>query len=376
MDLLDGVIRSYDWGSTTALADLRGVAPSGVPEAELWFGAHPSGPSTFRGDGRDVTADEMPFLVKVLAVERPLSLQAHPDQQAAVVGHRREDEAGLATEDPQRCFPDACAKPEMVCAIGRFETLCGFRPVDEAVAAGTTLGLPEAVVDAIRRVDWPTVVAAVLASTPDDLADLLSAAHGIANSAPSSEAHRPAAEMVLRLAELHPGDPALLLVPLLRHLVLADGDALFVAPGVLHAHLSGLAVEVMAVSDDVVRAGLTSTHVDPTALVEVLRSDRVDVVESPTGPVHRYAAGQTEDQISEVGAVLWRLAGDGLDVDLSDRRGPELVICTQGTALIGTPGDGPDLVVGSGEATWIGPDDGPARMRVDGTVHRVTVGEG
>jgi hypothetical protein len=99
-------------------------------------------------------------------------------------------------------------------------------------------------------------------------------------------------------------------------------------------------------------------------------------VESPTGPVHRYAAGQAEDQIGEVGAVLWRLTGDGLDVDLSGRRGPELVICTQGTALIGAAGDGPDLVVGSGEAAWIGLDDGPARMRVDGTVHRVTVGEG
>jgi mannose-6-phosphate isomerase len=132
----------------------------------------------------------------------------------------------------------------------------------------------------------------------------------------------------------------------------------------------------MAVSDDVVRAGLTSKHVDPTALAEVLRTDRGDVVESPTGPVHRYAAGQAEDQIGEVGAVLWRLTGDGLDVDLSDRRGPELVICTQGTALIGAAGDGPDLVVGSGEAAWIGLDDGPARMRVDGTVHRVTVGEG
>ena len=375
MDLLDGVIRSYDWGSTTALADLRGVVPSGVPEAELWFGAHPSGPSTFRSDGRDVTMSEMPFLVKVLAVDRPLSLQVHPDEEAAVVGHRREDEAGLATEDPRRCFPDACAKPEMVCAVGRFEALCGFRPVEEAVVAGTALGLPEPVVDAVRRADWPTAVAAVLASTPDELEGLLSAAQGIVASAPSSEAHRPTAGLVLRLAELHPEDPALLLVPLLRHLVLADGDALFVAPGVLHAHLSGLAVEVMAVSEDVVRAGLTNKHVDPTALVEVLRTGRVDNVESPTDPVHRYAAGPAAYQIGKVGAVLWRLTGDGLDVDLSDRRGPELVICTHGTARIGAAGDGLDLVVGSGEAAWIGLDDGPVRMRVDGTVNRVTVGE-
>ena len=377
MDLLDGVIRSYDWGSATVLADLRGVDPGGEPEAELWFGAHPSGPSTFRADGRDVTVDEMPFLVKVLAVERPLSLQAHPDERAATVGHRREDEAGLAMDDPRRSFPDACAKPEMVCAVGRFETLCGFRPIDDAVAAGTALGLPEPVVDAVRRADWPAAVAAVLSSTPDDLADLLSVARRIAagepssrpSSGPSDEGHGSTARLVLRLADLHPGDRALLLVPLLRHLVLADGDALFVAPGVLHAHLSGLAVEVMAVSDDVVRAGLTTKHVDPAALVEVLRAERVDAVESPTGPIHCYVVG-------EVGADVWRLTGHGLDVDLSDRRGPELVLCTQGTALIDAAGDAPELVVGPGEAAWIGPADGPVRLRVDGTVHRVTVGEG
>ncbi len=377
MDLLDGVIRSYDWGSTTALADLRGVAPSGVPEAELWFGAHPSGPATFRADGRRATVDEMPFLVKVLAVERPLSLQAHPDERAARDGHRREDEAGLATDDPLWCFPDASAKPEMVCAVGSFEVLCGFRPVDDAVAAGAALGLPRSAVDAVGRADWSTAVASLLAATSDDVDGLVSAAHGIAADGSTDDGHRATADLVLRLAELHPGDPALLLVPLLRHLVLADGDALFVAPGVLHAHLSGLAVEVMTVSDDVVRAGLTTKHVDPAALVEVLRPDRVDVIESPTVPVHRYLAGQSgepEDPMSRAGIALWRLSGTGLEVDLSDRHGPELVVCTQGTVRIRAAGDRPDLVVGRGEAAWIGPDEGPAELLVDGTAHRVTVG--
>jgi len=358
MDLLDGVIRSYDWGSPTALAELRGVEPSGRPEAELWFGAHRSGPSTFRTDGRPVTSGELPFLVKVLAVDRPLSLQVHPDEVSAMEGHRREDGAGMAPDDPLRCFPDGRAKPEAVCAMGRFETLCGFRPVPEALEAAGRLAVPERVLDPLRSGDWSTVVATALTASTAEVATVVAAA---------GATDGPAADLVGRLATLHPGDRALLLVPMLRHLMLDDGDLLPVFPGVLHAHLSGLAVEVMAESDDVVRAGLTGKFVDPVGLVDVLRTGqagRVDPVESVGGPVHRYGA-------EVAGTVLWRLSGTGLDVEVGGGSGPELVLCTDGSAVVRSTGGGPDLVVERGGAAWIGPGDGPSILRVDGTVHRV-----
>ncbi len=356
MDLLNGVIRSYDWGSTTALSDLRGVEPSGQPEAEFWFGAHRSGPSSFRADGRLATSAEMPFLVKVLAVDRPLSLQLHPDGTAARVGRRREEAAGVLVGDPRRCFPDGRAKPEAVCALGQFETLCGFRPIPEALEMATMLSLPERVLSSLRSGDWPIAVASALAASPEEVAVVAAAAEAGDGSA---------ANLVDRLAVLHHGDPALLLVPLLRHHVLDDGDLLYVPPGVLHAHLSGLAVEVMADSDDVVRAGLTSKFVDPIVLVDLLRPERLFDVEMATGPVHCY-----DLEVDDL--VLRRLTGTRLDVEVGGSDGPELLLCTDGSASVHSEDGGSDLVVLRGEAAWIGPEDGLTDLRVDGTVHWVT----
>ena len=355
MDLLDGVIRSYDWGSTTALSDFRGVEPSDQPEAEFWFGAHRSGPSSFRADGRFATSVEMPFLVKVLAVDRPLSLQVHPDEATASVGCRREDAAGVLVDDPRRCFPDGRAKPEAVCAVGQFETLCGFRPILEAQEMAATSNLPERVLGPLRSGDWSTAVASAFAAPPEEVAAVAAAAEA---------GDGPAAGLVGRLAAIHHGDPALLLVPLLRHHVLDDGDLLYVAPGVLHAHLSGLAVEVMADSDDVVRAGLTSKFVDPMVLVGLLRPERLVDVEMATGSVHRY-----DLEVDDV--VLRRLSGTGLDVEVGGSGGPELLLCTDGSASVRSKDGGSDLVALRGEAAWIGPEDGLMDLRVDGTVHWV-----
>ncbi len=363
MDLLEGVIRSYDWGSTTALAELRGIEPSGKPEAELWFGAHRSNPSVFRTSRSCATLDQMPFLVKVLAVERPLSLQVHPDASTAALWYEREEQAGLVVDDPLRCFPDGRAKPEMVCAIGRFETLCGFRPLDEALAVAELLDLPQSIVDALHAADWPAVVAAVLAGSPSDLTALEAAVAAV----PDFSAYRSTANLVRFLAEMYPREPSLLLVPLLRHVSMEDGDALFVAPGVLHIHLSGLAVEIMAVSDDVVRMGFTSKHVDPLGVLEVIRPAVCGSVESANGAVYRFGSGGDA-------FTLWRLDGCEIDVDISCRSGPELFLCIAGTASVQSAAGSTSLVVGPGEAAWISPGDGKARLRVEGTVYRVTVG--
>ena len=150
-------IRDYAWGSKTALAQLQGrPGPTASPEAELWMGAHPLFPSEVEVDSdsdwvplsewirRDPAAvlgeetarrfgGELPFLFKVLAAERALSIQAHPDAQQARAGFERENAAGLALEDPRRNYRDANPKPELICALTRFRLLCGFRRADEIV---------------------------------------------------------------------------------------------------------------------------------------------------------------------------------------------------------------------------------------------------
>ena len=330
MDRLIGAVRAYEWGSTTALARLRGVEPDGGPEAELWFGAHPAAPSTFASDGRTATVEELPVLAKFLAVARMLSLQVHPDDEAAAAGHRREEEAGLAVDDPRRCFPDPVGKPEVVIAVERFTSLCGLLPAPDALVAARAAGLPDAVVEALVGGDVAGAVAAALAAD-------------------------------------HLEDPARHLLPLMRRLVLEPGEALFVAPGMLHAHLSGLAVEVMAPSDSVVRAGLTAKHVDVDAVLDLLDP-------AATPEVLRLAAGDHHYDLPTDAFVVRRL--DHCSGSVDDGR-PTVAVCAAGTATsVGPGGDpcGDQVALRAGEAAWLGPVDHPLEVRADGTTYLVAPG--
>ena len=164
MDLLEGCIQNYAWGSRSAIAGLLGKpSPSPHPEAELWMGAHPSAPSLIRRDGSwrsllDVIAERpdvelgapvvarfgprLPFLLKVLAAETPLSLQAHPDMAQARAGFLAEEAARIPRDAPHRNYRDANHKPELLAAFDRFEALCGFRRASDSLRLLTALGAP------------------------------------------------------------------------------------------------------------------------------------------------------------------------------------------------------------------------------------------
>ncbi|MGH3434196.1 MAG: mannose-6-phosphate isomerase, class I, partial [Thermocrispum sp.] len=167
MRLLRNAIRPYAWGSRTAIAELMGrQAPADHPEAELWMGAHPGDPSSLTGeDGGERTlievieedpasqlgpelatrwSNRLPFLLKVLAAEEPLSMQAHPSAEQAAEGYAREEELGIPRDAPTRNYPDATPKPELVCGLTEFHVLAGFAPADRTVALLRALDAPEA----------------------------------------------------------------------------------------------------------------------------------------------------------------------------------------------------------------------------------------
>ncbi|HYR16263.1 MAG TPA: mannose-6-phosphate isomerase, class I, partial [Mycobacterium sp.] len=155
MHLLRGAVRTYAWGSRTAIADFTGrPSPTPHPEAELWFGAHPGDPAWLETDEgerslldalrddpegqlgaavRGRFGDTLPFLVKVLAADEPLSLQAHPSAEQAVEGFAREEKLGLPVTAPTRNYRDRSHKPELLVALGQFEALAGFRAAASAV---------------------------------------------------------------------------------------------------------------------------------------------------------------------------------------------------------------------------------------------------
>lgn len=258
--------RDYAWGSTTLIPELLGVAPDGRPQAELWLGTHPGSPARLvgrDGDLRDV-AGELPFLLKILAAGAPLSLQAHPTTAQAREGFARENAAGIPIDAPHRNYKDPHAKPEMIYALSdEFRALCGFRPV---AATRTVLDVgspglfPQLRTDAdIRPVfEW-------LLSGDAEVASVVEAVTGAAQDAEGASW-----ATVRVLAEHYPGDPGIAISLLLNTIVLGRGEALYLPAGNIHAYLSGLGIELMGPSDNVLRCGLTPKHVDVPELLRVV----------------------------------------------------------------------------------------------------------
>ncbi|RME23651.1 MAG: mannose-6-phosphate isomerase, class I [Deltaproteobacteria bacterium] len=317
---MDNPIQRYAWGSAKAIARLQHRIPSGQPEAELWMGAHPRAPSTVRIGGRAMPLDAaierwpdamlggpppLPFLVKVLAVERPLSVQVHPDADQAAAGLQREEAAGIPRDARHRNFRDPRAKPELVVALTDFEALCGFRPWPEARELLARLDLP-----------WTDREAAVRALLDPQTAPLAARAVRRAHDALPT-----LAPVLQAIADEHPGDPGVLFPLLLRHVVLRPGQGLFLPPGQLHCYLRGVAVEVMGNSDNVLRGGLTAKHKDPEALLSVL--DRNAPAPRPCEPD---ADGRWP---ADTRAFRLRAAHTGV-------HGPAIVLCTGGGLYLGT----------------------------------------
>ncbi|HEX4443421.1 MAG TPA: mannose-6-phosphate isomerase, class I [Galbitalea sp.] len=265
--------RDYAWGSKTAMAEMLGHPPSGGAEAELWFGAHPGSPSRLiDGPGGAKTIDQitdLPFIMKVLAAQSPLSLQAHPTTLLAMEGFDRENAAGIALDDPRRNYKDARAKPELIYAIrDGFEALCGFRPAAATRELLGELGPDPLVADLIHRLADDRAIRDVfewLISNGTGVPELRAR---ILELAPAVD--RPEFATVHRLGQLFPGDVGILISLLLNLVTLRAGEVVYLPAGNIHSYQRGLGIEVLAASDNVLRGGLTPKHVDVPELLSVL----------------------------------------------------------------------------------------------------------
>ncbi len=217
---------------------------------------------------------ELPFLFKVLAAAEPLSIQAHPDRAQARRGFRREDETGVGRDAPQRNYRDPNHKPELLCALTRFAMVRGFRPPGEIFSLLERLGLPQLLPECrvLRGGEASQALERFFADymmlSASRLEEALEPALARASELEATDA---AFRWVGKLATHYPGDRGALAPLILNFLELQPGEAVFTGPGVLHAYLDGVGVELMASSDNVLRGGLTSKHVDVPELLEVLR---------------------------------------------------------------------------------------------------------
>lgn len=300
---IEGIVKHYTWGSDRAIAELLGRPASGSPEAELWFGAHPAGPARllgvpadspesdllewFRTDPQSVVGErvlsrlgnQFPFLLKVLAAETPLSLQAHPSLEQARAGFLAEQALGLPPESSSANYKDANHKPELILALQRFSLLTGFSPWELSRERVSLLGLDSWLAEPLSafartREDGGTESEAretffrALFLLPEH--KRLTMSERIGENAARLVAESALGSVLERLAETYPADPGLFVVLLMNYLELAPGEALFMPARRLHAYLEGLGLEVMASSDNVLRGGLTSKRVDVAELCRIL----------------------------------------------------------------------------------------------------------
>lgn len=395
--LLRNPIRDYAWGSRVALARLQGrTVPSDGPEAELWIGAHPAAPSIVVADGTELSLDRaissdptawlgpdvlerfgprLPFLLKVLAADQPLSLQAHPTLERAAAGFAAEEDRDVPIDAMHRNYRDAWPKPELLRALTPFEALCGFRATSESHQLFAALGVPAlawlthdlergdaALEPAVRRlltlpVENRCPLVGAVADACEELVD--------AGTAWVEEAAN-----ALRLAERYPGDPGVIVALLLELVHLAPGEAIHLPAGNLHAYLAGVGVEVMASSDNVLRGGLTAKHVDVDELLEVL-----DARARPVPRIGPVRSG--EELVYPTPYAHFRLAelrpAAGLPVTL-DERGPQLLLCTEGALAL--TADGFRVELPAGQAAVASAAAGRVAVAGSGTLFRATTNDG
>ncbi|MBB3678698.1 mannose-6-phosphate isomerase, class I [Modestobacter versicolor] len=384
---LTNAVRHYPWGSHTVIPELLGEpSPAEQPYAELWMGAHPDQPSVL-SDGRPLDAAisaepdvllgpsvherfgaRLPFLMKVLAADTPLSLQAHPTTTQAEVGFAAEEAAGIPRDDATRTFKDPFHKPEILCALTPVEALCGFRPVEESLHCLAKLQLPELMptIAALARGGLRAAIPQLLALSARRRESLVRAV--AERAAGFVAAHDPEFINTYRwaasLAETYPGDPGVVISLMCNHLRLAPGEAVFLPAGNLHAYLCGAGIEVMASSDNVLRGGLTNKHVDLAALIEVLdfTDGKVPVLHPVLGP------GGLRYPVPVDDFDLTRCQVD-VDPGVLTTGGPQVLLCTEGAAVLATT-DG-ELVLQRGESAFV-PAGRPVTARGPAVLYRAT----
>ena len=393
MELLRGALRTYAWGSRTAIAEFTGrPVPAAHPEAELWFGAHPGDPAwlkTAQGEtsllevlvadpeGQLGSAscarfgDVLPFLVKVLAADEPLSLQAHPSADQAVEGYLREERMGIPVSSPVRNYRDTSHKPELLVALQSFEALAGFRQASRTTELLRALAVSDLdpFIDLLNDqsdADGLRALFTTWITAPQPDIDVLVPAvldGAIQYVSSGATEFQSEAKTVLELGERYPGDAGVLAALLLNRISLAPGEAIFLPAGNLHAYLRGVGVEVMANSDNVLRGGLTPKHVDVPELLRVLdftptTEERLRAQTRREGPELIY-----ETPTDEFAVALLTLDGDDLghEIDAPSRHeGPQILLCTEGAATV--HGKSKSLTLERGMAAWVAAEDGPIRL--------------
>jgi len=374
--VLKNEVQTYAWGSPGAIPSLQGRAPKpGVPEAELWMGAHPKAPSMVQVDEHWIslekliaeypsevlgkrTADafggKLPYLFKVLAAAAPLSLQAHPNPAQARRGFKRENDMGISFDAPHRNYKDANHKPECICALTPFWAMCGFRKVPEILTLAAEIrvaGFDRLLQNLHNRPNpqgLKVFFQKLMTQSPETRTQLTREAVAGARCCADKN---PVFRWMLSLAEAYPGDIGIYAPIILNLVQLQPGEAMCLPAGELHAYLEGVGIELMANSDNVLRGGLTPKHVDVEELMRVLnfkeREVRIVSPQPDRNGEALYACDVKEFELSTVSVNRHSIYRSDI------HRSIEIILCTSGRATITDRGHKENIALDKGTSVVV-----------------------
>jgi mannose-6-phosphate isomerase len=376
MGLMKNTIQEYAWGSHTAIAELLGNDfPSKTPQAELWMGAHPKAPSIVKCDdnwislleliennpdpilGKKVATkfnNRLPYLFKVLAAAKPLSIQAHPSMDQAKKGFERENKQGIPLDAADRNYKDDNHKPECICAMTPFHALNGFRKISEIVVLMEKIcpkGLRKQL-DMLQAQQIPISLKNffqfLMTINHKQQTQIIS--HAVSNAKKFAD-DDPAYGWMIDLHKEYPEDIGVFSPILLNLICLEPGQAMFLPAGELHAYLDGVGIELMANSDNVLRGGLTPKHIDVPELLNVLNfSERkVDILKTEQiNACERVYESYAEEFVLSVIHVK-----EGITYNGPAKRSIEILLCKDGKATITDLGKNDTLVIDKGKSIII-----------------------
>ena len=334
---ISGEVKNFSWGSKHLIQDQLGLGPTNQEVAEVWFGTHAGGQSKLLPSGQNLSeavGSKLSFLVKFLAADSPLSIQVHPNAIQAKAGFAKENAAGIDIADPKRNYKDDSHKPEILIALSAFKALCGFRPRAEILEIFLAFSESEA------RFGELAALLATEASLEEIFSELLEDSE-LAGRFASSVAgldidsiSEQARALVVDLLGKYPGETGALVSLLLNFIQLAPGEAIYLPAGNLHAYLSGLGLEVMAASDNVIRGGLTSKHIDKAELRNI--TDFSELAEPKVSP-KKLAEGLVEYPVaaSEFRVYRAQITGTNMLADI-DLPAAAVIVCVSGEIAVGT----------------------------------------
>lgn len=378
--LLKNKIKEYAWGSKTFIPDLIGMhMPSERPQAEMWLGAHAKASSTAFFDKTPIPlraliekgpeevlgvpvahrfANELPFLLKVLAAAKPLSIQAHPNKQQAEEGFRRENFRKIPIDSPERNYKDQNHKPELICALTPLQALKGFRRnrdiavlLDKAGARSSGMEM-DILSNQPEKEGLKGFIKSLLTMKKERQRCVVEKIIARLNDMETSE---PAFVWLKRLYKEYPRDIGVLSPLFLNIVTLEPTEAMYISSGELHAYLEGAGLELMANSDNVIRGGLTPKHVDVTELIDILEftpREPIKILPEEVGNNEAfYLTGNDEFLLSVI--YLKGEAGDSSIYNGPGQRSAEIIICTEGKARIEDVHSGDILDVSKGRSFFI-----------------------